>query len=376
MSNQREITEQLDALSIYHFLLNYTTLEEMIKSLYVQKWPDFSNEVQQRLMFYQGGLNMQKSFIEYDTYSVVTQHHKFDVEAMLNNLTLSSYVRPQHVFLGKAVEIGYELGKKNYKPHNKNDFAEFEYMMSEIFQGLRYTSNKAECGWIDQTMVSSYRIDANYLMNKINSQLMKEQYGKVVPLGEVCTIENNSVNVKDDVDYYYLEVPDISPQTGTITNIRRVKGRDIGDSFHKFYTGDILFTRINPRISRVAIAPELKEYGIVSKEVYRIVYKDNAYINEKNKYVICALLQNENVIKQIVRLSTGSSSSRARVQVEDLLNDVYIPILSEKAQKQISDSIYQMSKEIWDQAQKLLETYQKNQELLGSKIDINEFRGI
>lgn len=249
-------------------------------------------------------------------------------------------------------------------------------MMSEIFQGLRYTSNKAECGWIAQTMVSSYRIDANYLMNKINSQLMKQQYGKVVPLGEVCTIENNSVNVKDDVDYYYLEVPDISPQTGTITNIRRVKGKDIGDSFHKFYAGDILFTRINPRISRVAIAPELKEYGIVSKEVYRIVYKDNAYINEKNKYVICALLQNENVIKQIVRLSTGSSSSRARVQVEDLLNDVYIPILSEKAQKRISDSIYQMSKEIWDQAQKLLETYQKNQELLGSKIDINEFRGI
>lgn len=58
MSNQREITEQLDALSMYHFLLNYTTLEKMIKSLYVEKWPDFSNEVQQRLMFYQGGLNM------------------------------------------------------------------------------------------------------------------------------------------------------------------------------------------------------------------------------------------------------------------------------------------------------------------------------
>lgn len=93
MSNQGEITEQLDALSIYHFLLNYTTLEEMIKSLYVQKWPDFSNDVQQRLMFYQGGLNMQKSFIEYDTYSVVTQHHKFDVEAMLNNLTLNQMIK-------------------------------------------------------------------------------------------------------------------------------------------------------------------------------------------------------------------------------------------------------------------------------------------
>mgnify|MGYP005911555623 CR=1 FL=1 len=157
----------------------------------------------------------------------------------------------------------------------------------------------------------------------------------------------------------------------SLERVKEITGKDV-----KFYEGDILFTRINPRISRVAIVPELEGYGIVSKEVYRIVYKKNTYINEKNKYVICALLQNENVIKQIVRLSTGSSSSRARVQVEDLLNDVYIPILSEDSQKQISDSIYKISKEIWDQAQKLLKTYQKNQKLLGSEIDINNFRGI
>ena len=289
---------------------------------------------------------------------------------------LSTYVTPKHVFLGKTNEIGYELGKKKYKPHNKNDFSEFEYMMSEIFDGLRYTTNNAECGWINQKMVSSYRIDANYLMNKISSQLMQTKYGKVVPLGAVCAIENNSVNVKDEVDYYYLEVLDISPQTGTITNIRKVKGCDIGDSFHKFYAGDILFTRINPRISRVAIAPEVEGYGIVSKEVYRIVYKENEYIKRENKYVICALLQNENVIRQIVRLSTGSSSSRARVQVEDLLNDVYIPILGEKTQKKISDSIYKMSKKIWNQAQQLLKNYQENQKLLGSEIDTSKFRGI
>lgn len=60
----------------------------------------------------------------------------------------------------------------------------------------------------------------------------------------ICSIENNSINVKDDVDYYYLEVPDISPQTGTITNIRKVKGRDIGDSFHNFMKVIFIFIRI------------------------------------------------------------------------------------------------------------------------------------
>lgn len=289
---------------------------------------------------------------------------------------INSYVPPQYVFLGKVAEVGYELGKKNYRPHNKNDFAEFEYMMNEIFDGLSYTSNGAECGWIDRTDILPYRIDANYLLNKINSRLMQEQYGEVVPLKEVCIVDNNSVTVKDGTEYYYLEVPDISPKTGTITNIRKVMGKDIGDSFHKFYAGDILFTRINPRISRVAIVPDIDDYGIVSKEVYRIVYKKNKYIKEENKYVICALLQNEHVIKQIVRLSTGSSSSRARVQVEDLLNDVYIPILDEKSQRKISNSIYTTSKQMWNQAQKLLKTFQENQKMLGSEINTNDFRGI
>lgn len=289
---------------------------------------------------------------------------------------LDTYIRPQYVFLAKAVEIGYELGKKKYKAHSRNDFAEFLYMMNEIFDGLKYTSNDAECGWIAQSAISSYRIDANYLMNKINSQLMQTQYGKVVSLGEICTIDNNSVMVKEDEEYYYLEVPDISPLTGTITNIRKVKGKDIGDSFHKFYPGDILFTRINPRISRVAIAPQIDGYGIVSKEVYRIVYKKNEYVKEDNKYIICALLQSENVIKQIVRLSTGSSSSRARVQVDDLLNDVYVPILDEISQEKISKSIYNSSKKIWEEAQRLLKVYQKNQQMLGTNIDINELRGI
>lgn len=288
----------------------------------------------------------------------------------------ATYLSPQHVFLGKVKEVGYEVGKKNYRPHSQNDFAEFEYLMEEIFDGLKYTSNEAECGWIEQKEILPYRIDANYLLNKIDSKSMKAEYGKVIPLKEVCTIENDSVSVKNDMEYYYLEVPDISPQTGTITNIRRVKGEDIGDSFHKFYAGDILFTRINPRLSRVTIVPDIKNYGLVSKEVYRIVYKENQYISYENRYVICALLQNQNTTRQIVRLSTGSSSSRARVQADDLLNDVYIPVLDVNTQKTISDSMYKSMKCVWEQSQKLLKIYEKNQRLLGSEINKDNLRGI
>jgi type I restriction enzyme M protein len=87
-------------------------------------------------------------------------------------------------------------------------------------------------------------------------------------------------------------------------------------------------------------------------------------------------LQNENVVRQIVRLSTGSSSSRARVQSDDLLNEVYIPILNEDIQKKISDSLSDAMDEVWGQAQKLLTIYESAQHLLGSKVSKDDLRSI
>ena len=286
------------------------------------------------------------------------------------------YQSPQYIFLGKALALGYELGKKRYKQIDSNDLSEFEYLMGEIFDGLKKTTNGAECGWIRQSELNSYRLDASYLLNKIDKNAMKDLYGRIVRLKDVCTIQTETFTVKDNETYYYLEVPDISPVTGTITNIRRVRGRDINSSLNKFYSGDILFTRINPRISRVAIAPDIQGFGLVSKEVFRIVYKKNSYINYENRYVLCAILQNENVVRQIVRLSTGSSSSRARVQSDDLLNEVYIPILNEDIQKKISDSLSDAMDEVWGQAQKLLTIYESAQHLLGSKVCKDDLRSI
>ena len=53
------------------------------------------------------------------------------------------------------------------------------------------------------------------------------------PLKEICSIDNASVAIKDDAEYYYLEVPDISPQTGTITNIRKVITGTASNSFNR-----------------------------------------------------------------------------------------------------------------------------------------------
>lgn len=93
MNSQREIVTQLNALSIYLYLQKYTDLEEYIKRLFLKSWSGFSEEFKQRLMFYQGKLTLENAYIEYDTYSIVTQYHKFDVLTLLNKLTLNQIIK-------------------------------------------------------------------------------------------------------------------------------------------------------------------------------------------------------------------------------------------------------------------------------------------
>ena len=214
------------------------------------------------------------------------------------------------------------------------------------------------------------------MLNKIEREALRKKFDILVPLNEVCKIENEIISPLKNREYYYLEVPDISADTGVITNVRKLPGYSIGDSFHKFYAGDILFTRINPRKRRVAIAPPIKGFGLVSKEVYRIVYKENEYISKNNWYILCAILQSDLVSNQIVRLSTGSSSSRARVQTDDLLNDVYIPIPDDQTQERISTTTKQSMNKVWKMSQSFLKIYTNNQALLGNKIDKKMIRGI
>lgn len=289
----------------------------------------------------------------------------------------NDYVPPKYVFLGKTAELGYEIGKKKYIPSSKNDLEEMSYSIREVFDGVKSTSNGGECGWILQSDITCNRIDANYLLNKIDRYTLKQKFSVLVPLGAVCSIENISIAIKPNDYYNYLEVPDISETTGVITNIRRLSGCQLHQtSFHQFFSGDILFTRINPRKNRIAIAPPLNGYGIMSKEIFRIVWKDNPYISKKNQYVLCSILQSTHVHNQIIRLSTGSSSSRARVQEEDLLNDVFIPIPSQAMQKRISTSLLKATTEIWNCSQKYLLSYVNNQSHLGTALTKDDIRNV
>ena len=288
-----------------------------------------------------------------------------------------TYIPPKYIFAGVAKEIGYETGKKTYKRHSKNDLCRMLRESKEIFDGIHRTENGGEYGWVDSNDIDKNRIDASYLLNMIERKAIMRHFDQVVPLKDLFSVENKEVHVQKNARYRYLEIPDISNETGLITNIRQVYGHDIsGDSYLMFREGDILFTRINPKISRIAIAPKVTGVCITSKEVYRLVYKQNPYMDEDDRYCIIPILRSLHVKNQIIRLSTGSSSSRARVYPDDLLENVFIPLPPKKMQNELSASALSMAKRMWSTSQSFLKSYVKAFNSLGETCNIHDIRRV
>lgn len=291
----------------------------------------------------------------------------------LRKRNLSNDNKPEYVFLGTVSAVGYEVGKSTYKPIEYNDLLEFTFSQSSgVFQDIRTTKSGGEYVWLKQEDVTSYRIDSQYLINSVDIKAIHTKFSNLQRLDKVCSIENNSIKPLAEQEYYYLEIPDVSPDTGTISNIRKLKGDEIGDSFNVAKGGDIAYTRINPRLNRVFIIPDEIEEVLISKEAYVLSLHNESMII--SNYVLAAILQSELVKSQLIRLATGSSSSRARIQQDAFLNSVFIPIPDLATQRKIHRNMSKTYNDYWDASQKFLKNYTECQKALLTDIDINNIR--
>lgn len=282
--------------------------------------------------------------------------------------------KPNYAFLCSPKEIGYECGKSTYKIKDSNDLPIFLQSISEYFEGIRITENEGEYGWIPQDEINFYRIDANYLLNKIDLERLHKSFPNLQRLDRICRFKHESFSPRKENKYSYLEIPDVSPTTGVISNIRVLQGNEIGSSFYTASGGDLAYCRINPRKNRVFIIPEGLPDVLISKEAYIIDLIENEFIN--SKFVLAAILQSDLVRSQLVRLATGSSSSRARVQEDDFLKAVFIPIPDRQTQNLIHRKMKKMLSEYWKAAQSFLDDFIDCQKKLLSDVDKNKLRSI
>ena len=100
--------------------------------------------------------------------------------------------------------------------------------------------------------------------------------------------------------------------------------------------GELIFSKINPRIPRMAVIPE-KEIRLVCSNEFEIMRSKGVI----GMYALCFLLKTESVMKQIENLTAGTSSSHSRIKREQL-EDILVPIPCNNETQQTMDEINQL----------------------------------
>lgn len=79
--------------------------------------------------------------------------------------------------------------------------------------------------------------------------------------------------------------------------------------------GDLIFSKINPRIPRMAVIPQFEKRLVCSNE-----FEIMKPIGDIDAYTLCLLLKSPYVQRQINDLTSGTSSSHSRIKREELAN--------------------------------------------------------
>lgn len=123
--------------------------------------------------------------------------------------------------------------------------------------------------------------------------------------------------------------------------------------------GDLLFSKINPRIPRMIIVPELNVPLTCSSE-FEVLKAKKGLTNEELK----VLLSLPMVQEQIVNLTSGTSSSHNRIKSKDLAN-VVIPVPDEKSSngKEFKDLIAKLDKNYRQMMELNLKTFEAKKKI-------------
>lgn len=141
------------------------------------------------------------------------------------------------------------------------------------------------------------------------------------------TIGRKNMNANEDVKH--ISVLHINPDC-TIDFQQVLEYAPISKG-RQCFEGDILFSKINPRIPRMTVVPKFEKDLVCSNE-FEILQP----IADVGAYAICLLLKTSYVAKQIENLTSGTSSSHSRIKREQLA-DILIPYPTTiEAKEQIS----------------------------------------
>jgi type I restriction-modification system DNA methylase subunit len=219
----------------------------------------------------------------------------------------------------KGATVKYEFGKNDlpdiFKSYRKTNFTIKE-------QSQKVLSFEPSCVLVNPEILKTNSWTPNHYQAQrftaVNSFIANNSDTELIKLSEIADFDTNAR--KREI---------ISDESKCIS-ILHVNGEELNLEELMIYnpkyqgfvckSGDLLFSKINPRILRVLIVPEL-DFSLTCSTEFEII---NSKIEISN-YGLKLLLMLPSVQKQINSLTSGTSSSHNRIKSKDL-GEVLIPL--------------------------------------------------
>ena len=239
------------------------------------------------------------------------------------------------IFMASCKELGYIVKEKMGVPVKIN---KGENQMTYIAESLVYENRCLD-------IISSTPSVTNVSINDLTGNILKPSFYSAK---KFKTIEKLS---KKTVDYEIVKLSDLvefvtkSRKSYMVSEgIRHISVLHINadctinfEEVEKFEPiskgrtckeGDLIFSKLNPRIPRMAVVPA-RQYDMVCSNEFEIMRTKGIV----DAYALCFLLRTENVRIQIENFTSGTSSSHSRIKQEQLA-EILIPIPKSKEKKE------------------------------------------
>ena len=237
-------------------------------------------------------------------------------------------------FLRYFIETKKEIYKTNKQgsaiPHlNKKLFNEMLFPLPpldeqqrivDIIESLFSKLDKAKA--LAQNIIDNYGLRRSAILHKAFTGELTDTNLNITDFSEVANIKCNLVSPKDYLNYPHIAPDNIEKKTGRLTSYHTVAEDKVISNKHRFYPGQILYSKIRPYLSKVIVA----EFdGLCSADMYPIESKGSM------KYMWYYMLSDE-FLNQAS--NAGSRTLLPKINQKEL-SKIKVPICKLEEQKEI-----------------------------------------
>lgn len=274
----------------------------------------------------------------YDIKSVIELPAETFAQAGTRTKTSILYLQKKltknnNIFMAVCNDIGFDVKERKGVPVKQQKGTNEMYEIADSYiknkaslsDRISILNNIPSCTTIPKSAIidnfltpsfySSDRLQVLYTLSNTDKEIFD-----IVTLGELANFESKNKKRKKlltSKEIKHISLLHIKPDH-TI-DFNEVEGFEPVSKGTECYEGDVLFSKLNPRIPRIAVVPKYDKNLVCSNEFEILTPK-----NGISPYILNIILSLDLVKKQIEALTSGTSSSHNRIKSEQLM-DIKIP---------------------------------------------------